>query len=86
MCSMFGVSRGDYYDWSGNKPGKKELSNRKLDIKIKSIYLQHHKRYGYPRITNILKAQNETCSHTRVARRMKYMNIKAIAKTNTEKL
>ena len=80
MCNVLEVSRSGYYDWLHSKPGKMELSNRKLDLKIKAVYLQHHKRYGAPRITIALRSQNEQCSQGRVARRMKFMDIKAIAK------
>lgn len=51
-----------------------------LDSKIKVIFDKNKSRYGSPRITKELKKQNEECSHTRVANRMKMMNIKAIAK------
>ena len=80
MCDVLGVSRSGYYCWLIKIPSKRELANQELDAKIKVIYLQNHKRYGSPRITKELKAQGEECSHTRVTRRMKGMNIKAIAK------
>jgi len=41
------------------------------------IYFRHKKRYGAPRITRELTLK---ASHTRVARRMKMMNLKAIAR------
>lgn len=80
MCDVLSVSRSGYYDWLCHTPGKRELSNQQLDAKIKIIFAEHKQRYGSPRITKALKAQNETCSDTRVARRMRAMNLKAIAK------
>lgn len=80
LCEVLSVSRSGYYDWLCHKPGKRELANQKLDRNIKIIFDQHKQRYGSPRITRVLKAQNEDCSDTRVARRMKAMNLKAIAK------
>lgn len=74
------MSRSGYYDWLQRKPSQRELANRRLDIKIKTIFNQHQQRYGSPRITRALKTQQECCSHTRVARRMKAMNLRAIAK------
>ena len=44
------------------------------------IYNQHKKRYSAPRITRALQAKNESCSRTRVARRMKEMGLVALAK------
>jgi len=80
MCDVFGVSRSGYYVWLHYKPSKQELSNRKLDLKIKAVYVENRKRYGAPRITKELNAQNENCSQGRVSRRMKIMDIKAVAK------
>lgn len=80
LCDVLGVSRSGYYDWLHDKPGKREIANRRLDVKIKAIFTQNKQRYGSPRITKALKAQNESCSDTRVARRMKAMNLKAVAR------
>ncbi len=64
----------------GHKPGKRELSNQALDTTIKSIFAAHKMRYGSPRITKALNALDNRCSPNRVARRMKFMNLRAIAK------
>ena len=80
MCFLFGVSRSGFYDWLKHKPSQRELANRRLDLKIKSIFDEHRRRYGAPRLTRALQAQNEACSHTRVARRMRVMGLKAVGK------
>lgn len=80
MCDVLEVSRSGYYCWLARKPSKRAMANQDLDVKIKAIYRQNHKCYGSPRITRELKVQGETCSHTRVTRRMRSMDIKAIAK------
>jgi len=80
MCDLLGVSRSGYYGWLHHKPGKRELANQALDSKIQVVFDKNKKRYGAPRIAKSLQAQNEICSHTRIARRMKKMNLKAIAK------
>lgn len=77
---MLSASRSGYYDWLKHKPGQRELANAFLDKKIKEIYLENRQRYGAPRITHALKAQSISCSHTRVERRMKALNIRGIAK------
>lgn len=80
MCEVLGVSRSGYYDWLTRGESPRAQSNRELDKKIMSIYDQNKQRYGSPRITQALKAQQVRCSHTRVERRMKVLNIKALAK------
>lgn len=80
MCDVLSISKSGYYDWLHHTPGKRELENKLLDLKIRTIYMEHHQRYGSPRITKALHAGKESCSHTRVARRMKSMNLRAVAK------
>jgi transposase InsO family protein len=80
MCELLSVSRSGFYAWLNRKPSLRDQANRLLDVKIKSVFAQHHKRYGAPRITRALKQENEKCSETRVARRMKVMGIKAVAR------
>lgn len=80
MCELFGVSRSGYYGWLHRPPSQRELENCRLDIKIKTLFTEHHQRYGTPRITRALRQQQESCSHGRVARRMRTMGLKAVAK------
>ena len=80
MCELLRVSRSGFYAWITRKPSNREQANIMLDSKIKFIFEKNKQRYGSPRITRELKKQNELCSDTRVANRMKVMNIKAIAK------
>ena len=80
MCQLFSVSRSGFYAWIIRTPSKRDQANKMLDVKIKSVFAKHKQRYGSPRITRELKKQKEICSDTRVARRMKVLNIKAVAK------
>jgi putative transposase len=80
MCALLNVSRSGYYSFVNRPLSKRQLNNKRLDIKIKCIYNEHKKRYGAPRITRVLQSQNEPCSHTRVARRMQAMGLAALAK------
>lgn len=77
---MLQVHRSGYYAWLNKKPSNQALANQLLDKKIAAIFDAHHKRYGYPRITQELRALGETCSKNRVAKRMKYLNLYAKAK------
>ncbi|PIZ04255.1 MAG: hypothetical protein COY58_05270 [Gammaproteobacteria bacterium CG_4_10_14_0_8_um_filter_38_16] len=64
MCGLLRISRSGFYAWIMRKPGKRDQANQLLDVKIKSVFAAHHKRYGAPRITRALKKQNELCSQT----------------------
>ena len=80
MCDVFSISRSGYYAWLNNKPGIREIANQSLDSQIKVVYMENKQRYGAPRITKALQKQGVSCSHTRVAKRMQTLDLKAIAK------
>jgi transposase InsO family protein len=80
MCDMFSIERSGYYTWLKQKPGQRKLSNKLLDQKIVAVFNTHQGRYGSIRIADELRDQGETCSKNRVARRMKYLGLKAKAK------
>lgn len=80
MCDIFNVSRSGYYSWLSHIPSKREVANECLDKKIVSIFNDHRSRYGAPRITRVLQSNNESCSENRVSRRMKVMQLRAVAK------
>jgi putative transposase len=80
MCDLLSVSRSGYYGWLHHKPGKREIANHELDQEIEAVFKRHKSRYGSPRITKALKIKQVSCSHTRVARRMKIMSLRAVAK------
>lgn len=77
---MFLIERSGYYAWLKQTPGKRQQANEELDKKINHIFKFHHNRYGSPRITNELRADGESCSKNRVARRMKHLGLKARGK------
>jgi transposase InsO family protein len=79
-CTLFQVSHSGYYAWLKRKPSQGELANRRIDTKIKSLFTEHKQRIGSPRMTLDLKDSGETCSQNRVARRMKALGLRALAK------
>lgn len=79
-CDVLQVSRSGYYDWRKRKPSNQELSNRNLDRRIRELFTQQKQRAGSPRITKDLKAEGFSCSENRVARRMKHLTLRALAK------
>ena len=80
MCHMFSIERSGYYAWLHREPGAREKANKTLDEKIVNIFSAHKSRYGAPRLTNELQSQGEVCSHNRVARRMRYLGLRAKVK------
>lgn len=77
---MFSIERSGYYAWLNRKPGIRFKSNEELDKKILPIFQRHQSRYGAGRITDELHENGEKCSKNRVARRMKYLGLRAKAK------
>lgn len=77
---MFSIERSGYYAWLKRKPGKRVLSNQSLDKKIVAIFQDHRHRYGAQRITDELQENGERCSKNRVAKRMRYLELRANAK------
>jgi len=80
MCECLEVSRSGYYDWLGRPPSKREQKNKLLDAKIVNVYEDHKGRYGSPRITKELLADNVSCSENHVSKRMSAMGLKAKGK------
>lgn len=78
MCDVLDVSKTGYYDWVGREPSARSRSNEALDRHIRVIYGRHKGRYGAPRITDDLWDLEVPCSENRVARRMRYLGLKAV--------
>ncbi len=53
ICVHLGISRGSYYSWK--KDLTKNNSKRRLEKQIGTLYREHKYRYGYWKITAILK-------------------------------
>lgn len=79
-CDVLAVSRSGYYAWCNSRPSQYVLSNERLDAKITALYNEHEQRAGSPRLTRELNALGYPCSENRVARRMKKLGLRALAK------
>ena len=77
LCRALQVSSQGYYAWLKRPLSPRAHANQELDPKIKEIFNTHKSRYGAVRITEELKAQGETASENRVAKRMKVLKLKA---------
>ena len=80
MCEMLEVSESGFYKWLKKKPSKREKEEKEVLSEIEAIFFENKKRYGSPRITEVLKDRGHRISENRVARIMKKYGISAIFK------
>lgn len=73
MLAISGVSPSTYkYQ---NNSDDKDDKNRMIMTLIKECFEKHKSRYGYRRITHVLRAQGTTVNHKKVKRLMKVMGL-----------
>lgn len=80
MCEVLDVSPSAYYESLNRMLSQRARDNQETDRKILNIYTQHRGRYGAPRIHKELEALGKQLSKNKVARRMKQLGLKALAK------
>ena len=71
------VSRSEYYYHKKHNSNKYKESNKKLDVEILKIYFESKRRYGAPKIREILMKTGNQVSQKRVSKRMKFLKIKS---------
>lgn len=80
MCSVLNVNRSSYYASLKKKESPTTRRNRSLTQTILTIYQEHNKIYGAPKIHAILGRRDISCSLKLVQRIMKKLNIKSITR------
>ena len=76
MCTLTQVSRAGFYRWLQRKqPGVEEMAVR---AGIQEVAVEHHRRYGYRRITAELRHRGMIVNHKRVLRMMQEDNLLAV--------
>jgi putative transposase len=76
MCMLAQVSRAGFYRWLGKRqPGIEETAVRAA---IQEIAVEHHRHYGYRRITPELRHRGMVVNRKRVLRMMQEDNLLAI--------
>jgi len=70
MCKVLNISRSSYYNWYSGKPSKRVKENQLFTKLIKQVYDASKKRYGSPKITEILRSKGYRISQKRVAKIM----------------
>jgi putative transposase len=75
------VSRSGYYAHKRRPRSRRRLSNDKLVVEIRRVFLENDSRYGSPRVWDELcNNQHIPCSENRVARLMRTYGIVAVQK------
>lgn len=78
LCKAVNLHHSVYYYHKQHKENSYKKANEKLDKEILLEYKKSKKRYGSPKITQILNQRGIKVSQKRVARRMKLLGIKSI--------
>jgi len=78
LCLFFEVSRSGYYAWQvrsqQDDQGGPDL------VRVKSVYRQSHKTYGYRRVRDELERQGWRWNHKRVLRLMQRLGLRSVAR------
>jgi putative transposase len=77
MCGMLEVSPSGYYAWQTRPASAREMANRELIEKIKTVHSASYETYGSPRVFRELQAEGVACSQNRVARLMRLYHLRA---------
>lgn len=80
LCLVLEVSFSAYYQWLKTKPSKRAIANTQLDKNIIDIFSKNRGRYGSTRVTKELRAQGQVVGKNRVEKRMRYLELRALAK------
>jgi putative transposase len=76
MCDLAGVSRASYYrHWVEVEPDEADMA---LRAAIQEIALEHHRRYGYRRVTAELRRRGLIVNHKRVLRMLRKDQLLAV--------
>ena len=78
MCKVLKVSRSSYYKFLTKAESKRSIENKEFEERILLIYEESKKRYGAPKIHEILTSGGTAISLKRVQRLMKKLGIKSI--------
>ncbi len=76
MCVLAQVSRAGYYRWLQQR--EPEVEETLVRAAIQQVAVEHHRRYGYRRITAELRHRGMVVNHKRVLRMMQEDNLLAI--------
>lgn len=79
LCRVLAVPKSSYYEQAKElQPSKRELEIQKFRQDVMQAYMDNQKRYGAPKIREVLKQTYPRLSVKRVQRHMKALGIKSI--------
>ena len=78
MCKVLKINRSTYYKSVNHVMSARDLENQKLDEDIMMIYFDSKRRYGAPKIYQVLLTMGWQVSLKRVQRRMVILGIHSI--------
>jgi putative transposase len=79
LCHRYGVTRAGFYSWRRRGPSAHAEQDRALAAEITRLFVEHHERYGSPRLHQLLRTSGWTVSRRRVARLMRAAGLRAKA-------
>ena len=79
LCRRYGVTTAGFYAWRGRAESLHAKQDRVLSKEIARLFVQHHERYGSPRLYRLLSAAGWVVSRRRVARLMRAAGFRAKA-------
>ena len=62
MCRVLEVSPSGFYAWRSRPESARTARDRHLLAKVRRLQVQHHGRYGSPRMHAALRAEGHGCS------------------------
>jgi transposase InsO family protein len=77
MCKVLQVSRPGYYAWYRREPSRRALANQHLLVRLRQLFKQHRRRYGYRRVYEAVRREIP-CGIHRVARLMRQDGLKVV--------
>jgi putative transposase len=80
LCRVMQVSRSGFYTWQRRPPSARALETRQLDVAIKAAFETSKRRSGSPKVAQVLRSQGWQVSDSRVARRMRHLELRSIAR------
>ncbi|MBV9671439.1 MAG: IS3 family transposase, partial [Verrucomicrobia bacterium] len=69
--------RSGYYQWAKGAQSQRESEESQLMERIEAVFVQNQKRYGSPRVTQVLRAAGRCIGKNRVARLMRQRGLVA---------
>jgi putative transposase len=83
LCQVLEVSVSGYYAWCTRQASETTARRRQeradLQRKVRALFVDHHGRYGSPRIHQALRRQGVRCSRKRVEQLMRTAGLRARA-------